>query len=187
MIIAAAESRILRTPLCSESARVNTPLEHLLMMINAVGRQMASSAGTLVSTESIANAYDSSQKQLQGFFGVMPCLLPNSSGLARVQYGVPHEMGMEMAKRAVDEVRARNALLPPHIQLAEVQKLIEERKKASTMVRLVTLRTNLTAIDLSVGWFSGTTSCKRKFGDWFDYQESIETENGDMVHNLFST
>ena len=155
------------------------------MMIKAAGRQMVSSAGTSVSTESIESAYELSQIQLQGVFGVMPCLMPNSGGLVR--YGVPPEMGMEMAKRAVDEVRARNALLPPHIQLAEVQKLIEERKKASTMVRLVTLRTNLTAIDLSVGWFSGTTSCKRKFGDWFDYQESIETENGDMVHNLFST
>ncbi len=159
------------------------------MMINAVGRQMASSsAGILVSTESIENAYELSQKQLLGFFRVMPCLLPNSSGPQAVRYGVPHEMGMEMAKRAVDEVRARNALLPPHIQLAEVQKLIEERKKASAMVRLVTRLTNLMSIDLSVGCFSGTTSCKRKFGDWFDYQESIETENGDMVHNhLFST
>lgn len=158
-------------------------------MINAAGRQMASSAGTSVSTESIANAYELSQIQLQGVFGVMPCLVPNSRGL--VGYGVPYEMGMEMAKRAVDEVRARNAMLPPHIQLAEVHKLIGERKKASTMVRLVTRRrlTNLMSIDLSVGWFScsGTTSCKRKFGDWFDYQESIETENGDMVHNLFST
>jgi hypothetical protein len=153
------------------------------MMINVVGRQMASSAGTLVSTESIANSYELLQKQLLGAFGVIPCLLPDSSGLVR--YGVPHEMGIEMAKRAVDEVRARNARRPPHIQLEEVQKLVEERKKASTMVRLVTLLSILMAIDLL--WFSGTTSCKRKFGDWFDYQESIETENGDMVHNLFST
>ena len=117
----------------------------------------------------------------------MPCLVPNSSGLVR--YGQPYEMGMEMAKRAVDENRARNAMLPPHIQLAEVHKLIGERKKASTTVRLTTRLTNSMSIDLSVGWFScsGTTSCKRKFGDWFDYQESIETKNGDMVHNLFST
>lgn len=117
-------------------------------MIKAAGRQMASSAGTSVSTESIESAYELLQIQLQGVFGVMPCLMPNSRGLVR--YGVPHEMGMEMAKRAVDEVRARNAKLPPHIQLAEVHKLIGERKKASTMVRLVTRLTNLMSIDLSV-------------------------------------
>ena len=120
------------------------------MMIKAAGRQMVSSAGTSVSTESIENAYELSQIQLQGVFGVMPCLMPNSSGLVR--YGVPPEMGMEMAKRAVDEVRSRNAKLPPHIQLAEAHKLIGERKKASTMVRLVTRLTNLMSIDLSVGW-----------------------------------
>ena len=120
------------------------------MQINAAGRQMASSAGTSVSTESIESAYELLQIQLQGFFGVMPCLMPNSRGLVR--YGVPHEMGMEMAKRAVNEVRAGNAKLPPHIQLAEVHKLIGERKKASTMVRLVTRLTNLMSIDLSVGW-----------------------------------
>jgi hypothetical protein len=45
-------------------------------------------------------------------------------------------MALDMARRAVDEVRARNASLPPHVQIAKVEKLIEDRKKVSLMVRL---------------------------------------------------
>jgi hypothetical protein len=107
----------------------------LLMMINAAGRQTASSAGTSVSTEPIANAYELAQTQLQGVFGVMPCMLPNDNSGGLVKYGVPYAIGKEMAKRAVDEDRVRNSLLSPEIQRAEVHKLIEERKNASIMVR----------------------------------------------------
>lgn len=111
-------------------------------------RQMASSAGAsaLVSEDSLASkAYELLQAQLMGAFGVMPCLLPDSLG--NVGYGVRPEMGLVMARRAVDELRARNASLPPHVQIAKVEKLIEDRKKVSKMVRLVTRLTTLMSID----------------------------------------
>ncbi len=121
------------------------------MQISTAGRQMASSAtDALVSTESrVSKACRLLQAQLMGIFGVMPSLMPDSRGL--VVYGVPPEMGLDMARRAVDELRARNASLLPHIQLAEVEKLIEVRKKVSIMVRLVTRLTTLMSIDQSVG------------------------------------
>ena len=99
-------------------------------------RQMASSpTDALVSAESlVSKAYELLQAQLVGAFGVMPNLMPDSRGI--VEYGVRPEMGLDMARRAVDEVRARNASLPPHVQIAKVEKLIEDRKKVSLMVRL---------------------------------------------------
>ena len=108
-------------------------------MINVAGRQRASSAGALVSTESVSKAYELAQTQLVGAFCVMPALLPGQPGSLQpgdVRYGVSPEMALDMARRAVDEVRARNALLPPHVQIAKVEKLIEDRKKVSLMVRL---------------------------------------------------
>ena len=112
--------------------------------INLADLQMASSeAGTSVSSENTANAYGVLQTQLTGFFGVMPCLLPKAGGL--VGYGVPYEMALEMAERAVAEHRASNDSLPPDIQHAKIQKLVEGRKQASKMVRLVF--TNLMPID----------------------------------------
>jgi hypothetical protein len=101
------------------------------MQISKAGRQMASSA------TDASKAYELLQAQLVGAFALMPVLLPGSLGPAGdVRYGVKPEMGKEMARRAVDEVRARNALLPPHVQIAKVEKLIEDRKKVSLMVRL---------------------------------------------------
>jgi len=158
------------------------------MMINAAGRQKASSAHTSVSTESTEKAYEWLQIQLQGFFGVMPCIVPNSSGL--VLYGAPHEMGMEMAKRAVDEFRARNARLPPYIQLAEVHKLIGERKKASTMVRPVKRLTNLMSIDLSVGWHvQARQVAKEKSETGLITRNQLKPRMviHDMVHNIFDS
>lgn len=114
-------------------------------------RQMASSASAsaLVSADSlVSKAYALLQAQLMGAFGVMPCLTPDSLG--NVGYGVRPEMGLviiSMARRAVDELRARNASLPPHVQIAKVEKLIEDRKKVSKMVRLVTRLTTLMSID----------------------------------------
>ena len=113
------------------------------MPINLAGRQTASSAGTSLSSENTANAYGVLQTQLTGVFGVIPCLLPDAGGL--VIYGVPYEMALEMAGRAVAEHRARNDSLPPDIQHAKIQKLVEGRKQASKMVRLVF--TNLIPID----------------------------------------
>ncbi len=99
-------------------------------------RQMASSAtDAFVSAESrVSKAYELLQAQLVGAFRVMPSLMPDSRG--QVVYGVSPEMALDMARRAVDEVRARNASLPPHVQIAKVEKLIEDRKKVSLMVRL---------------------------------------------------
>ena len=111
-------------------------------------RQMASSASAsaLVSADSlVSKAYALLQAQLMGAFGVMPCLTPDSLG--NVGYGVRPEMGLVMARRAVDELRARNASLPPYVQIAKVEKLIEDRKKVSKMVRLVTRLTTLMSID----------------------------------------
>ena len=112
-------------------------------------RQMASSASAsaLVSADSlVSKAYALLQAQLMGAFGVMPCLTPDSLG-NDVGYGVRPEMGLVMARRAVDELRARNASLPPHVQIAKVEKLIEDRKQVSKMVRLVTRLTTLMSID----------------------------------------
>ena len=111
-------------------------------------RQMASSAtDASVSAESlVSKAYELLQAQLVGAFGVMPCRTPDSLG-NDVGYGVRPEMGLVMARRAVDELRARNASLPPHVQIAKVEKLIEDRKKVSLMVRLVTRLTTLMSID----------------------------------------
>jgi hypothetical protein len=100
------------------------------MQISKAGRQMASSA------TDASKAYELLQAQLVGAFALMPVLLPGSLGPGDFRYGVKPEMGKEMARRAVDEVRARNALLPPHVQIAKVEKLIEDRKKVSLMVRL---------------------------------------------------
>jgi hypothetical protein len=100
------------------------------MQISKAGRQMASSA------TDASKAYELLQAQLVGAFALMPVLLPGSFGPGDFRYGVKPEMGKEMARRAVDEVRARNALLPPHVQIAKVEKLIEDRKKVSLMVRL---------------------------------------------------
>jgi hypothetical protein len=124
------------------------------MMINVAGRQRASSAGALVSTESVSKAYELAQTQLVGAFCVMPALLPGQPGSHQpgdVRYGVSPEMALDMARRAVDEVRVRNASQPLHIQLAVVEELVEERKKVSIMVRLVTRLTTLMSIDQSVG------------------------------------
>ena len=104
-------------------------------------RQMASSA------TDASKAYELLQAQLVGAFALMPVLLPGSLGPGDFRYGVKPEMGKEMARRAVDEVRARNALLPPNVQIAKVEKLIEDRKKVSRMVRLVTRLTTLMSID----------------------------------------
>ena len=100
------------------------------MQISKAGRQMASSA------TDASKAYELLQAQLVGAFALMPVLLPGSLGPGDFRYGVKPEMGKEMARRAVDEVRARNASLPPHVQIAKVEKLIEDRKKVSLMVRL---------------------------------------------------
>ena len=100
----------------------------------SAGRQTASSAGTSLSSENTANAYGVLQTQLTGFFGVIPCILPDA-GLVR--YGVPFDMALDMSKRAVAEHRARNDSLSPDIQHAKIQKLVEGRKQASKMVRLV--------------------------------------------------
>ena len=100
------------------------------MQISKAGRQMASSA------TDASKAYELLQAQLVGAFALLPVLLPGSLGPGDFRYGVKPEMGKEMARRAVDEVRARNALLPPHVQIAKVEKLIEDRKKVSLMVRL---------------------------------------------------
>ena len=94
------------------------------MMINVAGRQRASSAGALVSTESVSKAYELAQTQLVGAFCVMPALLPGQPGSLQpgdVRYGVSPEMALDMARRAVDEVRVRNASQPLHIQLAVVE------------------------------------------------------------------
>ena len=111
------------------------------MQISKAGRQMASSA------TDASKAYELLQAQLVGAFALMPVLLPGSLGPGDFRYGVKPEMGKEMARRAVDEVRARNASLPPHVQIAKVEKLIEDRKKVSKMVRLVTRLTTLMSID----------------------------------------
>jgi hypothetical protein len=140
------------------------------MMINAAGRQKASSAHTSVSTESTEKAYEWLQIQLQGCFGVMPCIVPNSSGL--VLYGAPDEMGMEMAKRAVDEFRARNARLPLH------------------MVRPVKRLTNLMSIDLSVGWHvQARQVAKEKSETGLITRNQLKPRMviHDMVHNIFDS
>ena len=121
------------------------PLSTASTSCNVDKTGVGASAGALVSTESVSKAYELALKQLMGAFGVMPCLTPDSHG--NVGYGVRHEMGLVMARRAVDELRARNASLPPQVQIARVEKLIEDRKKVSRMVRLVTRLTTLMSID----------------------------------------
>lgn len=98
-------------------------------------RKNASSAGALVSSEDTANACAVMQTQLMGFYGMMPCLLPNADG--HVRYGVPHAMARKMSEMTVAEYRERTGSLPPDIQLEKMQKLVEGRKQASQKVRLM--------------------------------------------------
>ncbi len=115
------------------------------------GRQKASSAGALVSSEDTANAFAVMQTQLMGLYGVMPSLLPNAGG--HVGYGVPHDMALNMSERTVAEYRERTGSLPPGIQLKKIQKLVEGRKQASQKVRLVF--TSLIPVDHVSGFGMG--------------------------------
>jgi hypothetical protein len=99
------------------------------------GRQKASSAGASVSTDDIAKAVDVMQTQLVGLYSAMPCILPDTGG--HVRYGAPHGMALKMSELTTAEYREGISSLPPEIQLEKIQKLVEERKQASKMVRLV--------------------------------------------------
>jgi len=148
--------------------------------IKSAGRQIALSADTVSSENAVNAAYGVMTTQLRGAFSVIPALVPQGDGTTALRYGVKNDMARVMAERAVAEHRARNDSLPPDIQHAKIQKLVEGRKQASQMVRLVF--TNLIPFDPSAEWFSGTKRGKT-IACWNDYEASRENEYGGMVHN----
>lgn len=118
--------------------------------IKSAGRQIALSADRSDSSENaVSAAYGVMATQLIGAYRVIPALVPQGDGTT-FRYGVQDDMARVMAERAVAEHRARNDSLPPDIQHAKIQKLVEGRKQASQKVRLVFI--SLMPIDHDFGF-----------------------------------